>query len=190
MGELKTRDTILFIIGEGSSRRGFGRTSLQKVAYFAGLLLNRDFGHRPHYYGPFSPLVEREVEALVMSGLGKETSYSLGFAGPGGFEAKQYEYDLTEEGRERIRALWDAHRTELQALKGMISRFDEIAGGLEPSILSPAAKTLFIAQEEHRALESSEIGELAGELGWDLSHEQVQKVGGLLEQMGLLKEIG
>jgi uncharacterized protein YwgA len=35
-----------------------GRTLLQKKLYFVSALSREDFGYEPHYYGPYSTVVE------------------------------------------------------------------------------------------------------------------------------------
>jgi uncharacterized protein YwgA len=48
-----------------------GRTTMQKIMYFVSVALGKDFGHRAHYYGPFSRPVE---SALTVSALTEEVN--------------------------------------------------------------------------------------------------------------------
>jgi uncharacterized protein YwgA len=92
---MKRRDILLTIIALCSERPEFGRTALQKVAYFVGVLREAGFRHQAHFYGPFSDVVEADVEALTLSGLIDERVQSLAFVGSGGHQARRYEYGMT-----------------------------------------------------------------------------------------------
>jgi uncharacterized protein YwgA len=184
---LKRRDLILAIVALCGEREEFGRTSLQKTAFFIGEQFGTELGHRAHFYGPFSEQVELDVEDLVFVGLINEKVSALGFASRGGEEAKRYEYDLTEDGIERMAALGDAYPEELAALRAFVDRLTEAAGGLDKRILSAAAKTYFIAKREKRPLSTAEIRQLGKSLGWDLRTPQVKQVAGVLATLGLVR---
>jgi uncharacterized protein YwgA len=184
---LKPRDLVLLLIGEGKDRRGFGRTSLQKLAFFASLRLEKDLGFRPHLYGPYSDVIEDEVETLQLSGLIEEKVQNLGFTSPTGFLAKKYDYELTESGEARIQALRTAYEKESHDISSLVVQVDQEAGGLDAWILAPAAKTLLIGREEGRSLSSEEVRQLATELGWELSDQQVGTVAHMLEGLGFLQ---
>ncbi len=184
---MKRRDVLLSIIAEGASRPEFGRTSLQKVAYFVGV--HRDFGfrHQAHFYGPFSEVVEADVEALVATGLIEERVQNLPFVSHHGQPGKRFEYRLTEAGAGRVADLEAVHPDEVFDVQAFVKQLEEAAGGLDQGILSPAAKTYFIANRENRDLTSSEIRELARELGWDLRPGQIKRVARVLEQLDLVE---
>src|SRR5437762_705476 len=101
----KVRDVVLIIIDRCANQSEFGRTSLQKVSYLSSVRFGLDTGHSAHYYGPFSHEIEREIEALTLSGLVEEKSMGLGFANRAGFEARKYEYDVTPTGKARVAEL-------------------------------------------------------------------------------------
>lgn len=184
---MKRRDVLLTIIATGAKRPEFGRTSLQKVAYFVGVHRDDDFRHQAHFYGPFSDVVEADVEALVAAGLIEERVQSLPFVGARGHQGKRFEYRLTDEGESRVEQLKAVHPSESQDIEGFVKQLEEAAGGLDQGILSPAAKTYFIASRENRALSAQAIRELASELGWDLQPPQVKKVAKVLQQLNLVQ---
>lgn len=184
---MKQRDLILSIIGLCWERPEFGRTSLQKVAYFVSQGLHEQLGHRAHYYGPFSEEVEDDVDGLLLTGLIDEKANTLSFQGYGGGPAKRYEYTLTPQGRERLEAIRDAYPDESQALERFIGRLTAAAGGLDQRILSPAAKTHFIASREQRPVKTSEISEFGRQLGWDIRPNQVVQVFEFLKTLGLVQ---
>jgi uncharacterized protein YwgA len=185
--EMKRRDLILAIVAVCGERPEFGRTSLQKTAFFAAEVLGTEFGHKAHFYGPFSDDVEADVEDLVFTGLLSERVTTLGFAGPSGREAKKYDYQLTDEGLARVDALRTAYPEEFRRLEAFVVRLTESAGGLDQGILSPAAKTYFIAKREKRAVSPKEIRQFGASLGWDLKPAQIRRVSDVLDSLGLAK---
>jgi uncharacterized protein YwgA len=184
---MKRRDVLLSIIAAGTARAEFGRTSLQKVAYFVGVHRKTGFRHQAHFYGPFSEVVEADVEALVSTGLIEERVQNLPFVGNRGHQAKRFEYRLTDEGQRRITELEVVHTGEYSDIQAFVRRLEEAAGGLDQGILSPAAKTFFIAQRENRDLTPKEIHDLARDLGWDLKPAQIKKVAQVLQQLNLVE---
>jgi uncharacterized protein YwgA len=184
---VKRRDLLLILVELCGNRPEFGRTSLQKVAYFVGITLGVPLGHRAHYYGPYSEFVEREIDALVLSGLIEEKVEVLGFIGQRGHEGKRYEYSVTPEGERRIKELQRTYPKEYGKVEQFVGSLTSAANGLDQRILSPAAKTLFIAKREGRALDISEIGELAKQLGWHLNKEQVDRVVNVLAGIDLIR---
>jgi len=186
---MKSRDIVLFLTSLGQGRPEFGRTSLQKAAYFSSLVLGRDLGHRAHYYGPFSSTVEREMEALVLSSLVEEKVQLLGFANQIGFAAKQYEYKLTPSGEERVRELTGLYPKDADLLSGLVQSLVEHAGKLDQRVLSAAAKVHYIARQEGRPVSVPDVPVSARQLGWDLTDEQVEQVVHLLDKLSFIKVV-
>jgi uncharacterized protein YwgA len=182
-----TRDIILSLIGYGTETQAeFGRTSLQKVAYFAGLKTGRNLGHRAFYYGPFSSIVEEETEALVLSGLVDQTVTDLGFVNRKGFPGVRYSYSLTESGRERLDAV-EEREPELTAdLKKTVKSLYETIGSLDQGLLSIAAKTYFLTDEQGTTVSYEQIQELAKQKDWHITRGQLEKVGEFLEELDLV----
>ena len=184
---MKQRDLLLLVIDFCGSSPEFGRTSMQKVAYFVSEGLHKDFGHHAHFYGPFSEEVEDEIDALVQSGLVEEQTESLSFVGKSGFPGRRYSYSLTKDGSERSDALRKAYPDETSDLKAFLEALKSAAGGYEQGILSPAAKTYYLAKREKKALTIGEIKALGKELGWELSSAQVSRVVGVLKALNLVE---
>lgn len=179
---MKRRDLILAIISLCQTHKECGRTSLQKVAYWASRHFGFNLGHFAYFYGPFSPVIEQDVEALVLSGLVEERSQTLG-VNRSGWEVSKYEYSLTDEGSRRVELIRESHAEQVKKLKQFIDRLVDAAGGLHQSILAPATKLLFIEQDEDRTLSSAEITEAAKNLGWELTEEEVQRVRRVIDNL-------
>lgn len=184
---ISARDVVLSLIGYGTERQQeFGRTSLQKVAYFASITTGIDLGHRAFYYGPFSSKVEEETEALVLSGLITQTRTDLGFVNKKGFPGVKYSYALTESGQERWDAVKERDPALSDALHQLVQTLGNTVGSLDQGLLSLAAKTYFITAEQNTGLSVEQIQELAKEKNWTLSKGQVEKVAQYLQQLGLV----
>jgi uncharacterized protein YwgA len=55
----KTVAILTYLVERGQKYRNqVGKTFIQKLMYLIGKELNRDFGYRFHFYGPYSSLVE------------------------------------------------------------------------------------------------------------------------------------
>jgi uncharacterized protein YwgA len=184
---MKVRDILLVLIARGQGRVEFGRTSLQKVAYFVARAMGRDLGHRPHYYGPYASSIEQEVQTLVLSGLVEEKARSLGFANQFGFEAKQYEYSLTEAGQTRVGELTSRHKEETSTIDGVIDSLLEHTKRLDQGVLSAAAKVDFIASHRKEAVTVEDVKLAANDLGWSLTDTQVESVFDLLSKLGFAR---
>jgi uncharacterized protein YwgA len=184
---MKARDVVLMIVARGEGHPEFGRTSLQKVAYLTGRALERDLGHRAHYYGPFSSVIETETETLVLSDLVEEKVRSLGFANAAGFDAKQYDYKLTDAGKDRLALIEDRYGPQAEVVNHVVDKLIEFTGGLDQRMLSPAAKVDYIASREERPVTTKDVRRAASDLGWSLSDSQIESVVTLLSGLGLVQ---
>jgi len=181
------RDVILALVGYGSAQqREFGRTSLQKVAYFASLKTGIPLGHRAFYYGPYSEMVEDETESLVLSGLVTESRTELGFIGKKGFPGIRYAYELTDDGKQRLEAFQSAYPGLDESLKTTVASLADTIGSLDQRLLSLAAKTYFITAEQDSPLTPEQIHTLAKQKNWDISQEQIERVAQFLKKLDLI----
>lgn len=160
---------------------------MQKVAYFAGRAMDRDLGHRAHFYGPFSSEIERETETLVVSDVVEEKVRALGFANAAGFEAKQYEYKLSDAGKQRLDLISNRYGPQADVVNRVIDSLMEHAAGLDQQILSAAAKVDYIAARESRPVTNEDVKLAARDLGWSLSDSQIQSVITLLSKLGFIE---
>jgi uncharacterized protein YwgA len=183
---MQPRDLVLAVIGQCSSRPEFGRTSLQKVAYLVSLVLDVDLGHSAYYYGPYSSTVEADAEALVMGGLVSETVEPLGFSGRG-FPVNKFHYSITNTGQDRLARIKSAYPDQMTRLEEFVQRVISVVGSLEQANLSAAAKTLYIAREQGKAVSLDEVKALASDFGWKLSKPTIVRVAEMLSQLSFVK---
>jgi uncharacterized protein YwgA len=185
---MKPRDVVLSIIGEVTGHDEFGRTSLQKVSYLTSLLIGMDLGHSAYYYGPYSPAVEANAEALAIGGLIKENSETIGINARG-FPLLKYTYTITEQGEERLQRVRDAHPDQSQSIKDIVAKIEATAGSFDQNTLSAVSKTFYIAKEQSRPISPGEVQEFAKELGWTLRTRKIEEVIQMLSELGLV-EVG
>lgn len=179
---MRTRDLILTLIDACSDREEFGRTSLQKMAYFAGERLGVDLGHHAYYYGPFSDVVEQEVASLALGELLSEqvTVLGVGSRGP----VRKYQYSLTDQGRRRLKMVSERYPEETERVRELVGQVIEVAGSLEQGLLSQAAKTFFVAEATGANATFDELKGLAEQHGWQLENRKREPVERLLGALG------
>jgi uncharacterized protein YwgA len=173
---MNARDLILVLIALVGNRSEFGRTSLQKLTYFAGLTLVVDLGHHAYYYGPFSERVEHEVQMLALSGLIQETVRNLGFVNQAGFAIRHFSYNLTPDGISRTDAIRSRHPHELHKVEELVSFLEKEFSGLDQASLSTAAKVTYLLRQEGKSLSTDEVTTLASAQGWSISPTAVARV--------------
>src|SRR5437016_3161878 len=100
MKALKAYDFVHLVL-HAAGGKVQGRTKLQKLVYFAGVLTNMldDLGYRAHYYGPYSSRVTAATEELRSLGFLEQRTAAAGVVDPHGFEIARYDYTLTEDGK-------------------------------------------------------------------------------------------
>lgn len=182
--DMDPRHAILLAVGEEKSGELRGRTLLQKKLYFASILADENFGFRPHYYGPYSRQVADAVDTLVNNGFLRERIDV--FAGePNLFgEWRRHSYELTDDGRRLLEAVTveeDAARWKTALEKINSHQFTE-----DFNLLSIAAKVATILHEAGLA-SIEEIKLKAEEYGWELSPQEIDRVGEFLEYLGLVE---
>jgi uncharacterized protein YwgA len=145
------------------------------MAYLAGSLFSLDLGHHAYFYGPYSASIEGDVEALWLSDLIDEKRRRLGI-NSNGFEVARYEYSLTDAGQQRLKQIREAFGAEYSDLEKFVNHVSEKAGSFHQNILSAVAKVHFIETMENERLKPQQVRELAKNLGWKLSEDQIQRV--------------
>src|SRR2546425_12404850 len=88
---VEATELILSVLGSSSDPID-GRTVIQKISYFSSLKIGLDMGYRPHFYGPYSPVLASLLENLVALGFVEEKA-RLTFHG-----RTMYSYSLIDDG--------------------------------------------------------------------------------------------
>lgn len=164
-----------------------GKTKLQKSVFFLAVMTDcvRDLGFRDHFYGPYSDDVDCAVTWLKTIGA-IDQNISSRENDPSGFEAKRYDFRLNEQGRqfaEKKSRLYSSSWSRLQQAAARLKDAGDI-GYMEMSI---AAKTYMMLVEKKRPATDNEVSRLAGQFGWDVSFEQIERAIEFLGRIGILQ---
>lgn len=172
--EMDLSDAILCILR--NIETGVGRTTLQKLLYFASRKGIVRASFRPYYYGPYAEDVFITIQNLVSLGFLEERleSYASGYSG--------YQYLITRDGRQIV----SAHVPD----SGGLDRIIEIARrhfGFSQKMLSAAAKVYFILEYYNMPKTIEAITREASNLGWEVTTDEVKNVVAFLEDLDLVK---
>jgi hypothetical protein len=158
-----------------------GRTTIQKLAYFASVKTGSDVGFHPHYYGPYSPQVATQLEDLVGSDfiveIGRHTIR----------DRIMYSYCLTEDGKIVARNVMKKYPEEYSTVKQITSKCRKIAHN-NISILSWAAKVHYILSQTNKPMTYNEAVELGRRYGWKPPATEMESAIDLLLSLGLIKK--
>ncbi len=179
------RDIVLIIIAEEGGRI-HGKTLIQKKAYFIGLMLDEDLGHRPHYYGPYSPTIESALGDLRGLGFVEESLQGFGILDQYGFEAKRYDYLLTEDGERAVERLKERNNNDYQKIKKVLDILKD-AGNQDYFTMSVAAKAMHILKKKNKPFSRAEIIEEAHHLDWNIPEPVLENSVDFLEKIELVE---
>lgn len=164
-----------------------GRTTMQKIMYFVSVALDKDFGHRAHYYGPFSRTIEG---ALTLSTLAESVTETVELfpEWSSGRDLRRYTYELTPNGEKTAEEAAEEHPEETAIVGETVEAVRSVVPDLDQYTLSMAAKVDYIIYEQtdRKRIPLSEIPGLANQLGWRISDRQVEKSVELLTKLGRL----
>ena len=179
---MKLNDYILLLIdlSEGGIR---GKTLLQKRMYFLSILMNEDFGFKAHYYGPYSPYVEDALGTVKSLGFVEEHSTGYGLTNSEGFEVRRYDYSLTEDGKSIVAKY--KHSDEIQNIENVLEKLKKAGDDGDYMSLSIAAKIHYILENSDKELYETEINDLAGKFGWNITLAQSAKAIQFLKNLEL-----
>ncbi len=179
---LALNDVILLIISDlGGEIQS--KTKLQKLCYFHSIKTGKDLGFRAHYYGPYSPLVEKKLDELEGIGLIEKKTQSFGEIYRNGFGVVRYDYKMTKYGQEVVSAIGSNQEKEL--LTKFLKKIKEL-GNPDYLELSLAAKTYFILKKEGKPLTYESIREKAKIVDWEINEKDINKATKLLEKLKLI----
>jgi hypothetical protein len=185
---MKTYDFVhLVLFAAGGTIEG--RTKLQKVVYFAGVLTkNSDqLGYGPHFYGPYSTEVAGAVEKLRALKFLKQVVCGGGTIDRRGFEVTRYDYELTDDGlliaeekAQTIPASW-------KRIKAAVNRIIR-SGPSDYVKLSIAAKTYYVHGKLKGNTTEKELEQLSVELGWKVKKEEIRDAYEWLKSVHLVQD--
>ena len=184
---MRPRDIILLAL-EAWDGHIDGKTKLQKIVYFIGVLTGQEdeLGYDAHYYGPYSAVVDQALYDLTAVGLVDRRAHRTGQAGGTGFEKVRYEYSLTEGGKEiaaaRKAQLGDAGSRVAQAAAELKAKGDR-----HYMRLAAAAKVKYIVSHSGKPVTREKLQELAEGLGWNLEPDAVGDAVDYLIELRLVK---
>jgi uncharacterized protein YwgA len=160
-----------------------GRTRIQKLCYFYSILYKRDMGFRAHYYGPYSPQVEKVLDELEGIGLIEKNVITLG-ENSGGFEVKRYDYKINDYGKQVVNNI--SQSDEKQQLKSFVRKIKDV-GNPNTTDISVAAKAYFVLARADMPLTDDEIRKKASAFDWDINSNSINKAADFLKNLELLK---
>ena len=174
---LDPNDAVLMLINANQGQID-GRTTIQKLMYFAQLLapFSRKLEFRPHYYGPYSAELDQLLYSLVSLRFVRSESVLTSR------QRMMYSYSLAEDGR--------AVATRLMRRKGSekileVLRTCKSVTGLNPDVLSYAAKAHHILSQRKTGYTESEAIAQGRKFGWRLTEAQVRSGVKVLLDLGL-----
>lgn len=176
---MQATETILSVLGS-SAKPVEGRTAIQKLVYFCSL--NKvDLGYRPHFYGPYSPMIARLLEDLLsMDFIEEESRVTLN-------DRIMYTYSLTPDGLELARNIQTHEPDEYARIAKIVYTCEGIANN-DFNVLSWAAKVYFIIQQKGAEISSRQQAvEMSKQFGWQLSPDEIDSGLELLVGLGLVK---
>lgn len=151
-----------------------GRTSLQKVCYFANFRLGGRVFFFAHYFGPYSPEVARAATELVSSRLVQDRVESGSLSEPwvttkGRLitEWERHNLTISPDGRRYLKSIQDERKPQIFHVRGIVKNLSK-ATDLDPSALALAAKVHFIAHSEG-AQTWRQVKSKARAHGWDVA---------------------
>jgi uncharacterized protein YwgA len=161
-----------------------GRTKLQKLVYFVGVLTGHGggFGYRAHYYGPYSSDVSVAVDELRGLGFLTKTKTSFGAVDSRGFEVTRFDYELTEPGKVVADEKAQKHQEVWRRIVAAVKTLKD-AKAEDYVKLSIAAKAHFMRTEKQQNLSPDELSQQTSSYGWSVTPEQFREADQLLSSI-------
>jgi uncharacterized protein YwgA len=186
---MKTYDVVHLVLHAAEGRIE-GRTKLQKMVYFVGVLTKREneLGFRPHFYGPYSQDVAAAVDKLRALGFLCQTIIGGGGTDRHGFEIARYDYELTEDGKQIAEEKRQTYPKTWKRIKAAVNRI--LKSDIDDYVkLSIAAKTYFIHGKLKGSTSASDLEQLSTRFGWKVSRDEIQEAFQWLKSVHLVDEL-
>ncbi len=155
-----------------------GRTAVQKIAYFITIKLRLDLRYRPHFYGPYSPVVDETLMDLVSSDYVEEISRRTIR------DRVLYSYELTDDGLELVKHIKKRDASAYAVVREVAGKCNRVGNSI--NVLSWAAKVYFLlTQKGFKTMSYNEAIETGGRFNWKLSEEEIASGFRLLSSLEL-----
>jgi uncharacterized protein YwgA len=182
---MTAENLILLILAQESGRLS-GKTLLQKRAYFVSEILDFHLDFRPHYYGPYSDVIDNGIAQCKALGFVQEQTQGFGIVN-NGFEVMRYDYSLTGDGEKVVEFLKQENSEECARVSDCLTTLAKAGDFSDYVMLSFAAKTFLILKNTNAPMMGEEIRNAAGRLNWKISPESLQKAIDFLKNADLIK---
>lgn len=169
---------LLFLILQAADdcQRISGRTTIQKIGYFASNTIGLENDYIAHFYGPYSPSIAHALKRMVSLRLVKEEPTRTNN------DHVMFEYSLTPIGKRYAKKTLETNQVELMKVKQIVDTVASIEGDMIDTI-SKAAKVHFLQKNSQKILSNTEIIDKAKNLGWNIDQGDVR------QSLSLIKEI-
>lgn len=156
-----------------------GRTAVQKLGYFATVILKKNLGYEADFYGPYSTIVAANLQNLVESDFVTEKQHVTGNC------RKMYSYNLNDEAFDLAKKLKKTYPSEHKIIENVVKKCDRIVN-CDYNVLSWAAKVHFVLQKNKKAMTYQEAIIASRRFGWKLSESQIAAAAKLLRELKLI----
>lgn len=170
-------DDVLLMILEASPNGVPGKTAIQKIGYFCSERLHFDMGYYAHYYGPYSRIVEKNLQSL------KDFDFIKIEQVPTRKNRNMYKIELNNDGKEIVSDLIKTYSEQYKTINEVVNIC--LRENMDYNILSYAAKIYYILKEEKGKLSTNELIELASYHDWKLSPPDIDSATTLLTTFGV-----
>lgn len=159
------QDMILLVIGSEKDKRLRERTTLQKKLYFLSVLEDIELGFLPHYYGPYSSWVAKNLDILVNCGFLNEVTETFSSDQNIFGEIRRHTYSLTSDGKIVLNEI--LKEDEYQRCRDVLAHINDQPLANDFKKLSIAAKVHYIVSKKER-ITAKQIREIAKAYGWHI----------------------
>jgi uncharacterized protein YwgA len=179
---------VIMIVIDSCGGSVSGKTLLQKRIYFLCEIMELDLSYRPHYYGPYSPVVDQGLTRLKALGFLMEHTTGFGRSAQLGMEIRRYDYALTDDGKTVVQTIRRNEPDICRRIRDYISQMERAGDTGNYIDLSIAAKTHFILKKNMKSMNSHAICEAARQLGWNVSEDDIRNASALLRNMKMIDQ--
>jgi uncharacterized protein len=174
MGEVSVNSVVLAVVEEAQEVPG--RTSLQKLVYFANEAAHLGIHFQPYYFGPFSVEVASSADNLVAARMLSEEIETGIFVSHGKTkEFTRHRYELTPDGSKYLAWVKSKGLLDPQSFSVALDRLKKRTR-LQPDALSKLAKIDFLLKElREDAPSPRSISSAAKQHEWTISPVEARR---------------